>query len=71
MDVIPADATLVKGSHGRLTGDPAQGPVYIAGDPALVPDGEVAATDVKALLLAQLFGGARGAERTVGSARAG
>jgi hypothetical protein len=56
LDVIPLDATLVKGSHGRLTDDPAQGPVFISGDPALVPEGEVAATDVKELLLGQLFG---------------
>jgi len=55
LDVIPLDASLVKGSHGRLTDDPAQGPVFISGDPALVPAGEVAATDVKELLLTQLF----------------
>ena len=39
IDVIPLDASLVKGSHGRLTDDPAQGPVFISGDPTLVPDG--------------------------------
>ena len=55
LDVIPLDASLVKGSHGRLTDDPAQGPVFISGDPTLVPPGEVAATDVKELLLTQLF----------------
>jgi predicted AlkP superfamily pyrophosphatase or phosphodiesterase len=55
LDVIPLDATLVKGSHGRLTDDPLQGPVFISGDPDLVPPGEVAATDVKELLLEQLF----------------
>jgi hypothetical protein len=71
LDVIPLDASLVKGSHGRLTDDPAQGPVFIGGDPALVPDGEVAATEVKALLLSHLFGGERAAERAVGSARVG
>ena len=71
LDVIPLDASLVKGSHGRLTDDPAQGPVFIAGDPSLVPEGEVAATDVKSLLLSQLFGGERVAERVVGSTRAG
>ena len=55
LDVIPLDTSLVKGSHGRLTDDPAQGPVFISGDPALVPEGEVSATDVKSLLLQQLF----------------
>lgn len=33
MDVIPLDATLVKGSHGRLTEDPAWQPVLITGTP--------------------------------------
>ena len=32
MDVIPLDASLVKGSHGRIPDDPAQGPA--ADDPA-------------------------------------
>ena len=45
--------------------------MFIAGDPSLVPEGEVAATEVKALLLDHLFGGERTAERAVGSARAG
>jgi predicted AlkP superfamily pyrophosphatase or phosphodiesterase len=55
LDVIPLDASLVKGSHGRLTDDPAQGPVFISGDPTLVRPGEVGATEVKELLLTQLF----------------
>jgi hypothetical protein len=55
LDVIGLDASLVKGSHGRLTDEPAQGPVFISGDPDLVPDAEVAATDVKELLLAHLL----------------
>jgi hypothetical protein len=59
LDVIPLDASLVKGSHGRLTDDPLQGPVFISGDPDLVPEGDVAATDVKDLLLEQLFGAPR------------
>jgi predicted AlkP superfamily pyrophosphatase or phosphodiesterase len=57
LDVIPLDASLVKGSHGRLTDDPLEGPVFISGDPDLAPPGEVAATDVKELLLGQLFNG--------------
>jgi hypothetical protein len=59
LDVIPLDASLVKGSHGRLTDDPLQGPVFFSGDPDLVPEGDVAATDVKDLLLEQLFGAPR------------
>lgn len=30
MDVIPLDATLVKGSHGRAPSDPAHGPVFVS-----------------------------------------
>ncbi|MBI1847975.1 MAG: alkaline phosphatase family protein [Candidatus Rokubacteria bacterium] len=55
MDVIPLDATLVKGSHGRPTDSPGAGPVFISSEGRLVPDGEVAATAVKDLVLAHLF----------------
>ena len=56
LDVIPLDASLVRGSHGRPTDD-ADGPIFISSEPALLPnDGEaLAATDVKALLLRHLF----------------
>ena len=37
MDVIPLDATLVKGSHGRLTDDPAAGPLFISSEPSSSP----------------------------------
>jgi predicted AlkP superfamily pyrophosphatase or phosphodiesterase len=56
MDVIPLDASLVKGSHGRLTGR-ADGPVFISGDATLLASGAdvaVAATDVKGLILRHL-----------------
>jgi predicted AlkP superfamily pyrophosphatase or phosphodiesterase len=53
MDVIPLDASLVKGSHGRLTGR-ADGPVFLSSDAALLAEGSVAATDVKRLVLAHL-----------------
>ncbi len=33
MDVIPVDASLVRGSHGRLPDDPADGPVFLASRP--------------------------------------
>jgi predicted AlkP superfamily pyrophosphatase or phosphodiesterase len=55
MDVIPLDATLVKGSHGRPIDDPMEGPLLISSDPDLLPAGTVAATDVKALILSHLF----------------
>ncbi len=55
MDVIPLDASLVKGSHGRLPDDPRTGPVFISSEPSLLPPGPVRATDVKALVLDHLF----------------
>jgi predicted AlkP superfamily pyrophosphatase or phosphodiesterase len=33
MDVIPLDAGLVKGSHGRIPDDPLDGPVFLASQP--------------------------------------
>jgi len=55
MDVISLDASLVKGSHGRPTDDPAEGPLFITSAPHLLEDGPVAATEVKALLLEHVF----------------
>jgi predicted AlkP superfamily pyrophosphatase or phosphodiesterase len=59
MDVIPLDATLVKGSHGRLPADRAEGPLMIGADPACLPDGDeaVAMKDVKRIILHHLFEG--------------
>ena len=59
MDVIPLDATLVKGSHGRLVDDTQAGPVFISSMPQLLPDGPVAATAVKDLILSHVFGAER------------
>jgi predicted AlkP superfamily pyrophosphatase or phosphodiesterase len=56
MDVIPLDASLVRGSHGRLTDAPEQGPVFISSEPQLVRDERVAATDFKSIVLAHVFG---------------
>ena len=55
LDVIPLDATLVKGSHGRLTDRPEDGPLFMTSVPELLPEGAVLATDVKRLLLRHLF----------------
>lgn len=55
MDVIPLDATLVKGSHGRLTDRPEEGPLIISSESDLLPEGEVAGTDVKQIVLTHLF----------------
>jgi len=42
MDVIPLDATLVKGSHGRLPDHPSDGPVFLATQPFARCGGEPA-----------------------------
>jgi len=57
MNVIPLDATLVKGSHGRPTDDPADGPVFITSQPERLPPGDaVHALQVKDTVLAHVFG---------------
>jgi predicted AlkP superfamily pyrophosphatase or phosphodiesterase len=55
LDVIPLDTRLVRGSHGRLTDRAADGPLFMSSVPELLPAGDVAATNVKALLLEHLF----------------
>jgi len=55
MDVIPLDASLVRGSHGRLTDQTQDGPVVIASDAELLRRSRVAATEVKPLLLDAIF----------------
>lgn len=55
MDVIPLDATLVRGSHGRADTPKEHGPVFLSSEPRLVPEGVVEATDVKGLMLAHIF----------------
>lgn len=54
MDVIPLDASLVKGSHG-LPQREEDGPLLITSEAGLLPDGPVAATDVKDLILDHVF----------------
>jgi predicted AlkP superfamily pyrophosphatase or phosphodiesterase len=56
MDVISLDPGLVRGSHGRITDRPADGPLFITSRPELLPaEGEVPATAVKDLLLRHVF----------------
>jgi predicted AlkP superfamily pyrophosphatase or phosphodiesterase len=54
MDVIPLDASLIRGSHGRIPDDPSKGPMLMTSRPELLPDGDVAATDVHDLILRHL-----------------
>jgi len=56
MDVISLDATLVKGSHGRPTDRPEDGPLFITSRPDLLRGDSVRAVDVKDLLLEHVFG---------------
>ena len=56
MDVIPLDASLVRGSHGRADTPDARGPLVMSSEAALLPDGIVDATDVKQLILDHVFG---------------
>ncbi|HET7057165.1 MAG TPA: nucleotide pyrophosphatase/phosphodiesterase family protein [Nitrospiraceae bacterium] len=58
MDVIPLDAQLVKGSHGRVADDPAQGPLVISSEPSFLPAKSIHATEVKDLVLRHVFDGA-------------
>jgi predicted AlkP superfamily pyrophosphatase or phosphodiesterase len=50
MDVIPLDATLVRGSHGRSGAGP-DGPLIMSRQKATIPAGRVASTDVYGILL--------------------
>jgi predicted AlkP superfamily pyrophosphatase or phosphodiesterase len=56
MDVIPLDAALVRGSHGRITDKADDGPLVIADSPWLHDRPLVAATDIKSILLDMIFG---------------
>jgi predicted AlkP superfamily pyrophosphatase or phosphodiesterase len=51
MQVIPTDATLVKGSHGRPPPSAELGPMIITRQGDLLPGGEVSPTDICRLLL--------------------
>ena len=56
MDVIPLDATLVKGSHGRRPVQKKDWPVIITGQPELLDANQVESTDVFQILQWQING---------------
>jgi predicted AlkP superfamily pyrophosphatase or phosphodiesterase len=56
MDVIPLDATLVKGSHGRRPSDKKDWPVFITEQPELLGSKQIESTDVFQILLRQVLG---------------
>jgi predicted AlkP superfamily pyrophosphatase or phosphodiesterase len=51
MDVIPLDATLVKGSHGRRPADKKDWPLFITSQPEFLSAKEIESTDVFQILL--------------------
>jgi predicted AlkP superfamily pyrophosphatase or phosphodiesterase len=54
MDVIPLDASLVKGSHGRVPDDPRQGPLLLTRQTDLLEGDTLPATGVHDLILRHL-----------------
>jgi predicted AlkP superfamily pyrophosphatase or phosphodiesterase len=56
MDVIPLDATLVKGSHGRRPADKKDWPVFITAKPELLRAKEIESTDVFQILRRHVLG---------------
>ncbi|MGC4033410.1 MAG: alkaline phosphatase family protein [Tepidisphaeraceae bacterium] len=51
LDVIPLDATLVRGSHGLIAEDPLDRPVLISSEPELLDRPSYEATDVLGIIL--------------------
>ena len=56
MDVIPLDASLVKGSHGRSPARAEESPVLISSCPKLVPQGIIESTSVGEIICRHLLG---------------
>jgi predicted AlkP superfamily pyrophosphatase or phosphodiesterase len=54
LDVIPLDASLVKGSHGRQTGWDEEGPVLISRQTDLIPSARITSVDVHGHILRHL-----------------
>ncbi|HJU45114.1 MAG TPA: alkaline phosphatase family protein [Vicinamibacterales bacterium] len=55
MEVIPLDASLVKGSHGRVTDKLEDGPVIISSERRLIRNEVIESTAVRDLVLYHLF----------------
>jgi predicted AlkP superfamily pyrophosphatase or phosphodiesterase len=54
MDIIPLDATLVKGSHGRQPATPGEGPLLMSRSTQLIPGDAIEAPTVFDIILAHL-----------------
>jgi predicted AlkP superfamily pyrophosphatase or phosphodiesterase len=57
MDVIPLDATLVKGSHGAIPKDSLDHPIFVSKNPDLFDGDKLEAVAVMDLILKEVFGG--------------
>jgi predicted AlkP superfamily pyrophosphatase or phosphodiesterase len=71
MEVIPLDATLVKGSHGHLTPNAADCPLLITRQTDWVPNEPLEATQVFQTILSHLKGRFCGGDRVPFSSQAG
>ncbi len=58
MDVVGLDATVVRGSHGRVSGNAGRGPLLMVSDPALLPEATLEPTEVYGVLMRHLQRGA-------------
>ncbi len=56
MDVIPLDASIVKGSHGRAASQSAEGPMLMTQQAGLIDGNHIEATDVCGVILKLLEG---------------
>ena len=56
LDVIPLDATLVKGSHGRRPASPADWPVVIAPRKMELASGEIPSTELHQIIRRAVLG---------------
>ncbi len=54
MDLIPLDASLVKGSHGRAPAQPETGPLFLSSEPGCLP-ARLGPTQVRQVLLSVLM----------------
>ena len=55
MELIPLDAGLVRGSHGRIPEDPGQLPLFLTSEPRLLKDDTLHATEVFETILDHVF----------------
>ncbi|MBI5443175.1 MAG: alkaline phosphatase family protein [Deltaproteobacteria bacterium] len=55
LDVVPLDASLVRGSHGRITESAEEGPILLTTEPKFLVGNEVGATEVCPLILDHVF----------------